>query len=96
MALTNYLLQTIFGVLLFYGLGLGLGQKFGLVYLFPIAIGIFILQVIYSNFWFRYFQYGPLEWVWRQLTYGKRLPIRKTMSNEPEQRSEIVTQQIGS
>jgi uncharacterized protein len=42
MALTNYLLQTIFGVLIFYGAGLGWGQKIGPVYFIPIAIGIFL------------------------------------------------------
>lgn len=77
MALTNYLMQTIIASLLFYGAGFGWGQEFGLIYLFPIAIGIYSLQVIYSNIWFRYFQYGPMEWIWRQLTYGKRLPIKR-------------------
>jgi uncharacterized protein len=77
MALTNYLLQTIFGVLIFYGVGLGVGQKIGPVYFIPIAIGFYLLQVFFSNMWFRYFQYGPMEWVWRQLTYGKILKILK-------------------
>ena len=81
MALTNYMMQTIIAISIFYGAGFGLGQKFGLVYLFPIAIGIFILQVIYSNIWLRYFQYGPLEWIWRQLTYGKKLPLKKLNFN---------------
>jgi uncharacterized protein len=76
MALTNYLMQTVIGIFLFYGIGLGLGQKFGISYVFLIAIAIYCIQVLYSNIWFRYFQYGPLEWIWRQLTYGKRLPIR--------------------
>lgn len=78
MALTNYLGQTVIGILLFYALGLGLGQKFGISYFFLLAIAIYIIQIIYSNIWFRYFQYGPLEWIWRQLTYGKRLPIKRT------------------
>ncbi len=43
-----------------------------------------------------FMSHDSLKWMWRQLTYGKRLPIRKTLSNEPEQRSEIITQQIGS
>jgi len=77
MALTNYLMQTILGILIFYGLGLGLGGNIGPVLCFPIAIGIYILQIIYSNWWFKYFQYGPLEWVWRQLTYGKRLSLKR-------------------
>ncbi len=77
MALTNYLLQTIFGVLVFYCVGLGMGQKIGPVYFIPIAIGFYLLQVLFSNIWFNYFQYGPMEWVWRQLTYGKKLKILK-------------------
>lgn len=77
MALTNYLMQTILSILIYYNIGLGLGTKFGPTLSFPIAIGIYLLQVIYSNIWFRYFQFGPLEWIWRQLTYGKRLPLRK-------------------
>lgn len=77
MALTNYILQTIFGISIFYGVGFGLGTQVGPSYIFPIAIGIFILQIVFSTYWFKYFRYGPLEWVWRQLTYGKRLPFRK-------------------
>jgi uncharacterized protein len=77
MALTNYILQTIFGIIIFYGVGFGLGTQVGPAYIFPIAIGIFILQIVFSTYWFKYFRYGPLEWVWRQLTYGKRLPFRK-------------------
>ncbi len=77
MALTNYLLQTIFGVLIFYGFALGVGQKIGPVYFIPIAFGFYLLQVHFSNIWLKHFQFGPLEWLWRQLTYGKRLPLRK-------------------
>lgn len=77
MALTNYLLQTFFGVFLFYGVGLGLGGHIGPALVMPIGLALYSLQVLYSNGWFRYFYYGPFEWIWRQLTYGKRLPFRK-------------------
>ncbi|KIC89127.1 hypothetical protein HY58_18385 [Flavihumibacter sp. ZG627] len=82
MALTNYLMQTMISLALFYSLGLGLGQDFGLVYLFPIAIATYILQVLYSTIWFRYFEYGPLEWIWRQLTYGKRLALKTSIKKQ--------------
>ena len=75
MALTNYIMQTIFGIYIFYGVGLGWGATIGLVNVMSIALAVYILQLIFSNWWFKYFQFGPLEWVWRQLTYGKRLPI---------------------
>lgn len=77
MALTNYIVQTLFGITIYYGMGLGLATKFGSSIFFPISICVFILQVIYSNLWFQYFKYGPLEWVWRQLTYGKVLSLKK-------------------
>lgn len=77
MALTNYIMQTILGIIIYYNLGFGLGLKFGVTIFIPIAIGVFIFQVIFSNFWFKHFDYGPLEWIWRQLTYGKRLKLSK-------------------
>jgi uncharacterized protein len=77
MALTNYLMQTILGITIFYGVGFGLGGNIGPAVFFPIALAVYIVQIIYSNWWFKYFNYGPVEWIWRQLTYGKRLPIRK-------------------
>ncbi|MEO6254922.1 MAG: DUF418 domain-containing protein [Ferruginibacter sp.] len=77
MALTNYLMQTILGITIFYGVGLGFGGNIGPVIFFPVAIGIYGLQVAYSNWWFNYFNYGPVEWIWRQLTYWKRLPLKK-------------------
>lgn len=75
MALTNYLMQTIIGITLYYGVGLGLGGNIGPSIFFPAALGVYILQIAYSNLWFKYFNYGPLEWIWRMLTYGKRLKI---------------------
>lgn len=77
MALTNYLMQTVIGISLFYGIGFNLGQDFGIAYIFIIAMAIYCLQLIYSSIWFRFFQYGPMEWIWRQLTYGKRLSLIK-------------------
>ncbi len=78
MAMTNYIMQTVLSIFIFYGVGLGFGGHVGPVIFFPVAIAIYMLQVIYSNWWFRHFNYGPLEWIWRQLTYGKRLPLKKS------------------
>lgn len=76
MALTNYLLQTIVCVTIFYGYGFGLYGHVGAVKATLIALAIFALQIPLSILWLRYFAYGPMEWIWRQLTYRKRLPIR--------------------
>lgn len=76
MALTNYLLQTVICVFIFYGYGLGQFGKFGAGTATLIAFAIFLFQIIISALWLKYFSYGPMEWIWRQLTYRKRLSIR--------------------
>ena len=78
MALTNYLMQTVIGISIYYGVGLGFGAKTGPSLFIPIGLAVYVLQVSYSHLWFRYFNYGPLEWIWRMLTYGKRLALRKS------------------
>jgi uncharacterized protein len=72
MALTNYLMQSLICVFIFASYGLGLAAKFGPAKLSIIAISIYILQIIFSRVWLRYYLYGPMEWAWRSLTYGKR------------------------
>jgi uncharacterized protein len=76
MALTNYLGQTIIQSLIFYGWGLALIGRFGLVFLPLFALTIFALQVAFSAWWLRGFRFGPLEWMWRSATYGRAQPIR--------------------
>ncbi|PYS49257.1 MAG: hypothetical protein DMF68_10640 [Acidobacteria bacterium] len=76
MALTNYLMQTIICVLIFYGYGLGEFGKVGAGVATLIAFAIFLFQIPASALWLNYFSYGPMEWVWRQLTYRKRLNLR--------------------
>jgi len=79
MALTNYLMQSVFGMVIFYGIGFQLGARTGLVYVELIATAVFCIQIIYSYLWLNYFRYGPLEWIWRMVTYGKRLGLVKEM-----------------
>lgn len=76
MALTNYIMQSLTGVLLFWGVGFGIGP-IGLLWVILIAFSVYLLEILLSTIWLKYFRYGPLEWIWRQLTYGKRLSIRK-------------------
>lgn len=77
MALTNYLMQSVIGVLLYYGIGLGLGASLPLAGVELVALLIFIAQMILSSLWLRAFRYGPLEWIWRILTYGRYFPCRR-------------------
>ncbi len=76
MALTNYIGQTLVGMFLFYGIGLGLGTSFGLVAIECTALVVFLLEVLLSRLWLRSFRFGPLEWIWRVLTYGRLFPLR--------------------
>lgn len=69
MALTNYLVQTLLCVLLFNGIGLR-GDT-GPTVALAIVVIILLLQMVYSKWWLRYFRFGPVEWLWRTLTYGK-------------------------
>ena len=75
MALTNYISQSLIGILLFYGIGLGMGASMGLAMTELVATGVFIFQILFSRVWLTYFRFGPLEWIWRMLTYGKWLNI---------------------
>jgi uncharacterized protein len=77
MALTNYIMQTLLSMLIFYGVGFGLGTTIGYSYVLLIVLVVYILQVLFSTLWLQYFNYGPLEWIWRMFTYGKILPLRK-------------------
>lgn len=77
MAFTNYLTQSLLMTSIFYG---GRGALMGEVDrpgLWAITIGIWILQLIWSPLWLARFEMGPLEWVWRCLTLGRRIPLRK-------------------
>ena len=79
MTLTNYITQNVLALLLFSGIGLNLSLKhrihFGYYLLF--AFVIYVAQVYLSKWWLSKYQYGPIEWVWRQLSYAQRLPIKK-------------------
>lgn len=75
MALTNYISQSVIGMILFYGIGFGLGASVGLAATELIALGVFTFQIVFSLIWMRYFRFGPLEWIWRMLTYGRWLDI---------------------
>lgn len=75
-SLSNYILQSVVCTLIFYNVGLGL---YGSVYPFAglvLSVAIFIGQLVISHVWLKYFRTGPLEWVWRFITYRKRHSFR--------------------
>ena len=81
MALTNYLTQSLICTTLFNGYGFGLYGKVGAMAGLSLSVAIFSIQVLWSAWWLRRFQFGPLEWIWRSLTYAKA-PRFKTNSGE--------------
>jgi uncharacterized protein len=76
MALTNYLVQIAALDLLFSGYALNLGQVRPIA-AFPMALACFSAEVLFSTVWLKYFRFGPAEWLWRSLTYGRRQPMRQ-------------------
>lgn len=77
MALTNYLLQSVVGSLVFYGYGLGLFGEVGRAAQVALVLVVFIAQVGFSRWWLARFHHGPMEWLWRAGTYLQRPPMRR-------------------
>jgi uncharacterized protein len=77
MTLTNYMTQNLIGMLVFSGFGLGIFNSKPLWFYTLLALIVYALQVVFSIWWLKRYNYGPIEWVWRQLSYRKRLPLKK-------------------
>ena len=78
MALTFYLLQTMFGIWLFYGYPHGPNRmgRVGPASLAELCLAGYAVQIVLARFWLERFRFGPAEWIWRCLTYGKAQPFR--------------------
>ncbi|TGX41662.1 DUF418 domain-containing protein [Sphingomonas naasensis] len=75
--LTLYILQSLIFVPLFYGFGLGLHDDWDQRTRLLVGLGAIAAQLVLARWWLRRFRYGPVEWVWRALTYGRRdIPFR--------------------
>ena len=70
MALTNYLTHSVTCIVLSYGFGMGLWWRTGAAKAMLIAAVIILVQIPLSALWLSKFRFGPVEWVWRRLTYG--------------------------
>jgi len=79
MPLSNYLFQSIICTTIFYSYGFGLYNKVGSALGLVLTISIFTLQLFISKYWLKRYQFGPVEWIWKSLTYGKffrmKLPV---------------------
>ncbi len=77
MAFTNYLLQTVICTTIFYGHGFGLFGKVERLEQILIVLTVWVVLLVLSPVWLRYFRFGPAEWLWRCLTYLKAQPMRR-------------------
>jgi len=77
MALSNYLMHSVFALVLFTGVGFALVGELDRWMLYPIVATIWIIQLIVSPWWLSRFQFGPCEWLWRSLSYGRIPALRR-------------------
>ncbi|HEX2569216.1 MAG TPA: DUF418 domain-containing protein [Polyangia bacterium] len=75
MALTNYLTHSVVCTLIFNGYGLGLFGQLERYQIYYVVLGIWIAQLLLSPIWIKRFRFGPMEWVWRSLTYWKPMQM---------------------
>lgn len=76
MALTNYIMHSIICMIVFTGVGFGLFGKLQRYELLYVVFSIWIFQLILSPIWLKYYHFGPMEWLWRSLSYQKRQPFK--------------------
>ncbi len=84
MALSNYLGQSLVCTLLFYGYGLGWFEQMGRAWQLLFAVALFAAQVALSRAWLRHFRFGPMEWLWRAITYWRWPPLRRDAAGAPQ------------
>jgi uncharacterized protein len=77
-ALSNYILQSLLCSLLFCSYGLGLFHQLDRLQLWLIVPAVWAVQLAISPWWLKRFRFGPLEWLWRMLTYGQWISIRRS------------------
>ncbi len=87
MAFSNYVLQTVCCTLWFFGYGLGHYGEMARHQLMLVWAAVSAAQVAFSMWWLRAFRFGPLEWVWRSLTWWQRQPMRRTRQVDAADRS---------
>jgi len=83
MALSNYLMHSVVFTIVFYGYGFGLYGAMDRAGLALCVVAMWLLQVYLSPWWLGHFRYGPVEWLWRSLTYRKRQAMRLDVTDPP-------------
>ena len=76
MAFTNYILTSLICTTILEGYGFGLFGKLQRYELYAVVLFVWLIVLVLSPIWLRRFRFGPLEWIWRSMTYWKRQPLR--------------------
>jgi uncharacterized protein len=82
MALSNYLSQTLISQFIYYGYGFNLTGRMRPLPCLALMFALFGVQVVWSHLWLARFRFGPMEWLWRSLTYGTLQPMRRAPRGE--------------
>ncbi len=83
MSLTSYIGHSVLGIIVFYPIiGFSFFGRLSLENVYYIALIVLLFQFTFSVLWFKWFKFGPIEWVWRCLTYKKLFPIRNTKNEK--------------
>jgi len=83
MAFTNYVLHSLIFGFIFFGYGLGLFGQMGAASALLLVVIVYALQTIFSSLWLSRFRFGPLEWLWRSITYNRLQPMRINHALDP-------------
>jgi uncharacterized protein len=75
--LTTYVMQSGFGMLIFFNVGLGLLNELGAAVALLVSIALFVVQILFARLWLARYNYGIFEWAWRSLTFLKTQPLTK-------------------
>lgn len=79
MGLTSYVSQGLIGIFVFYGFGLAFHKYSAPLFSVITGLAILAIQLLFSHFWLKHYAYGPIEWVWRSLTYpGRNIPLKRS------------------
>ncbi len=76
-ALSCYLMQTLLCTAIFYSWGGGLFAKLNRLELLGVVLIVWVINIVFALIWTRLYAYGPVEWLWRSLSLGRRLPLRR-------------------
>ncbi len=90
LALTNYLAHSLICNTLFFGFGFGLFGSLERHQLYYVVGGICLFQFIFSQLWLRYYRFGPVEWLWRSLTYWRKQPMLATKPKAAHSQDKMV------